>query len=125
MEKASEWQTQQSSGTHTEFRQFSLVRKLAGMMLHLFLSGSEMRSAGCDGPNGMPFRLGGGLALRGPPNTNTPEQDASKPDVALRSMPMAEKQVPGFAGDTSNALFGALRIFPANVSKASLGTGKG
>jgi hypothetical protein len=33
-------------------------------------------------------------------------------------------QVPDFAGDTSNALFGAPRVFPANVSKDLFGTGQ-
>jgi hypothetical protein len=77
MEKASEWQTQQSSGTHTEFRQFSLVRKLAGMMLHLFLSGSEMRSAGCDGPSGMRFLLGLALGPLGRLEINAPEMEGN------------------------------------------------
>ena len=39
-------------------RQFLLVRKQDGTMRPLFSSGSEMRSAGCVGPNGMLFRPG-------------------------------------------------------------------
>jgi hypothetical protein len=76
-EKASEWQTQQSSGTHTEFRPCSLVQKLAGMTLHLFLSGSEMRSAGCDGPNGMRFLLGLALGPLGRPEIDAREMEGN------------------------------------------------
>jgi hypothetical protein len=81
----SEWQIQQSSGTHTEFRQCSLVQKLVGMMLLLFLSGSGTRSAECDGPNGTHFPLGLAPVPLGQPNINVPETTSSYNVVARSS----------------------------------------
>jgi hypothetical protein len=72
-ESRSRWQIQRSSGMHTEFRQCSWVQKLAGMMLLLFLSGSGMRNAGCDGPNGTRFLLGLAPVPLGHPNVSIPE----------------------------------------------------
>src|SRR5258708_25104031 len=72
-EQDQEWQIQRSSGTHTEFRQSSLVQKPARTMPPLFSSGSGMRSAGCDGPNGMRFLPGLALVPLGQPKINAPE----------------------------------------------------
>src|ERR1700745_2563608 len=65
------WQKQRSSGTPTALRQFSLVQKPGGMMLPLSLSESETKSAGCGGPNGMPFPPGPARVPLGQTNRNS------------------------------------------------------
>jgi hypothetical protein len=60
-----------------EFRQCSLVQKPARTMRPLFLSGSGMKSAACDGPSGMRFLPGPARVLPGPPNTDASEASST------------------------------------------------
>src|ERR1700760_4159955 len=63
------WQTRQLSGMQAGFPPPSPDQRPVRMTPHSFLSKSETKSAGCDGPNGTRFPPGPVPVLPEPPKT--------------------------------------------------------